>query len=741
LSLVSVAVAAGAGTGCSGSKGGGGTPEKPRVVEGTEVKAALGPEQQAELTRLLAVRDEQKGLRPEDLIARRAVPWRAQLGYDPAAAANMGLIQASALKLDAAELAALTKHGFVISDKRRYPHFAYGLRTIYSQDLPVFISADAILQAIHQSYDDILKAIELEALMPQLDQLLAGMRTRLAADATLDARTRADADLFLTVGLGLLRDSLPAPVAGGDAALIGKLFAAATAAQGSEGIDLFGVRDRTIDFSQFKPRGHYADDPRLQKYFRATMWIGRIDFPFLHTDQNGKQVLIRQSVAAAFALRALLDDAAMASWRRLDRTIRAFVGEPDSMAPPQIDDLKADLGLAGYDVAGVSDQALTDAIVKGAYGKQRILSQIVYQQRHAGETWPLDAVFLFFGQRYVFDSHVFSNVVYDRVAGRMMPDPLDVAYAALGNDQAVALLADQLKKYPYAPALEQMRRLGDEHGSAFWDANLYNLWLGALRALSPGPEIAAGGGLPAVARTEAWGRRVLNTQLASWAELRHDTILYAKQSYTSGAVCDFPEAYVDPYPAFYAKVGAFAAAGEAAVDGLPLEASSYLAPRIRSYFSRLKQVAAMLGGMAERQRQGMPHTAEQLAFVNQAVDLGGGVCGLPPELEGWYADLFFDPKDAVDFDPTIADVHTQPTDEVGTPVGRVLHVGTGWARLMVTTVDTCQGPRAYAGVVFSYHEVITRDLQRLNDAEWKLRFFGNTPMPDDVPWMRDLVVK
>jgi hypothetical protein len=218
-------------------------------------------------------------------------------------------------------------------------------------------------------------------------------------------------------------------------------------------------------------------------------------------------------------------------------------------------------------------------------------------------------------------------------------------------------------------------------------------------------------------------------------------VLYAKQSYTSGIACEFPEAYVDPYPGFYAKIAAFAAAGEAAVDGLPLDASSYLAPRIRSYFGQLKQVATTLGAMAERQRQGMPHTAEQLAFVNKAVDLGGGVCGGPPELQGWYADLFFDPKDAVDFDPTIADVHTQPTDEVGTPVGHVLHVGTGWARLMVTTVDTCQGPRAYAGVVFSYHEVITKDLQRLDDGEWKMRFPGNGSAPEDVPWMRELVVK
>lgn len=62
---------------------------------------------------------------------------------------------------------------------------------------------------------------------------------------------------------------------------------------------------------------------------------------------------------------------------------------------------------------------------------------------------PLSFSFALLGQRYVLDSHVFSNVVYDRVAGgrvmRMMPSPLDVAFAALGNNQAASLLAPELE--------------------------------------------------------------------------------------------------------------------------------------------------------------------------------------------------------------------------------------------------------------------------------------------------------
>jgi hypothetical protein len=725
---------------CNGSKSSGGPPN-PHIVDAVPVTASLTSAQQAEVDRLSALQQSFAGLTADQLLAKTTVPFRPQLGDDPMAAKNLPLIQASALKLGDAELAALGKNGFVISDKQHFPHFGYGYKTIYSQDLPVYVSADSILQAVHQSYDDILKAIELEALVPELRTLLAGMRTRLGALAA-DAQTRKDVDLFLAVAAGLLDERAVAPVAGASASEIGKLVDGAMAATGMASIPLFGVADRVIDFSQFKPRGHYADNHVLSSYFRAMMWVGRIDFPFIHTDASGRQVLVRQSVAAAFALRALLDDAALARWKRIDGTIRAFVGEPDSMAPTDVDRLKSDLALSDYDVSGVADDALAAAIVAGAYGNQRILSQIVIQESHTG-AWPIDASFLFFGQRYTFDSHVFSNVVYDRVPHRMMPNPLDVAYAAFGNDQAAQLLAPELRADPYAPALESMRRLGDEHGPAFWSANLYNLWQGALRALSPGADLAAGGGLPAVARTEPWGRRLLNTQLASWAQLRHDTILYVKQSYTTGAACEFPDAYVEPYPAFFAKLQAFALAGQAVIADLPLPTGSYLGPQIAAYFGKLDHVTGILREMAELQRQGLPHKPEHLAFINQAVNTEPVGCTGPPGLRGWYADLFFDRNSALEFEPTIADVHTQPTDEAGNPVGKVLHVGTGWARLMITTVDTCMGPRAYAGVAFSYHEEITKDLERLDDKTWAKRFDDNVGAvgPDEVSWMKDLIVK
>jgi hypothetical protein len=107
--------------------------------------------------------------------------------------------------------------------------------------------------------------------------------------------------------------------------------------------------------------------------------------------------------------------------------------------------------------------------------------------------------------------------------------------------------------------------------------------------------------------------------------------------------------------------------------------------------------------------------------------------------QGWYPELFFAPGKSTQFDPTIADVHTAPTDEAGNAVGNVLHVATGYPRLMVVTVDTCLGPRAYAGLASAYHEKVTTGFQRLNDQEWSAQL--NAAPAADVAWMKDLVVR
>src|SRR5262249_55646388 len=140
------------------------------------------------------------------------------------------------------------------------------------------------------------------------------------------------------------------------------------------------------------------------------------------------------------------------------------------------------------------------------------------------------------------------------------------------------------------------------------------LWLGTLRALST-PAAEA----PPVVRSDAWGRRVLASQLASWAELRHDNVLYAKQSYTAGIECSYPDVYVDPYPAVWQRPAKYADLGQALMGSLDLRSVSILRARTAGFFTNLGTVARRLGRIAERQRNGERPSKDDIDFMNQAL--------------------------------------------------------------------------------------------------------------------------
>lgn len=683
--------------------------------------------------------DVAKARSAPELLAAHPVAFQQALGYDPLTAAGLELVQSSTFEMTDAELARFAENGFVILPRVRYPSMPFGYVDVYAADLPVFVSADMVLEAVHRSFDAILWRVEVALIVPKLERLLASMRTRLAESAaSLPADAAQDADLFLGVAESLLTGAAVTPVTGLAASAIEEQYEAALAAAGQATVTLFGV-PRIVDYSQFEPRGHYEDIEALQRYFRAMMWLGRTDFRLIETLGDGRQVFRRRQVEAALALRTLMSSEALADWRAIDRAIGAFVGEHDSMVVPELDQLLADLGRtleAGID--GVPDADIAQAIVDESYGAQRIASQIIVKAPGAPSPLPLDAAFALFGQRYTVDSHVFSNVVYDRVANRVLPDPLDAAFAALGNDQAVHLLEPQLTEYGYAGALSSMRTLIDAHPPEYWQGSLYTRWLAALRTLSPNApgSALAGEGLPSVARREAWGRRILATQLASWAELRHDTLLYAKQSYTASSACEFPDAYVEPYPELFWALARYAELGRSLVSELGwADENPTLAASIAAYFDNTASIVTTLGEMAEAQRTGMPHSAEHLTFINQAIRVEAGGSG-PPLQSGWYKDLYFDLEGALDLDPTIADVHTDPGGQIPPRGASVLHVGTGLPRPMVVSVDTCVGPRAYVGVVSAYHEHLAQGLVRLTDSEWLEQHVLDAP---EVPWLEPVL--
>lgn len=675
-----------------------------------------------------------------ELLTRHAVPHRNQLGYDPLQAGGLELLAPAGFDLSSEEQSILQTRGFVILDHLKLPQFPQGYANLYRHHLPLYVSADSILEAIHRSYDDILAEVETRYLAKDLDALLRELRQQMAKDHDgFSPSIVADSDLHLAVALSLLRGELQEPVAGASPDDIARYHQAAQQASGPASVRLWDV-ERTFDFSQLKPRGHYDDSANMRQYFRAVKWLGGLTLPMLHPDpQTHQLVLHRGAFEGSLLISRLFTNTALCRWRSIDMVVSAFVGAPQQMTIEQLQALLREQGITTpAELAAKSDDELRAAVLAPKYGAPAVASEILRGGNPQTGSTPQPRSFVLLNQRYTLDGQVLTEVTYDRIASgsvmRLMPSPLDVAFAALGNDQAAQLLSSELASYAYAPSLQCVRELVDGVDGGSWNANLYNTWLSALRTLSPTSSVSdpAAHGMPSVTGTEAWGRRLLSTQLASWAELKHDTLLYAAPAYAAAVACEFPAAYVEPYPEFFRAIGRWAAVGQNALAALQRNDFN----NVVNYFIRVQEVAGMLAEMADFQRAGRPFSGAHMTFINELVQLQS-TCG-GPNHPGWYTGLYFNPARADEWKPVVADIFTQPSDALGNSVGRVLHVGTGQPRYMVVTVDGCSGAKAYVGLVSSYREVITRDYSRLDDSAWRGMIEGATP-PGDVPWMQDLI--
>jgi len=626
-----------------------------------------------------------------------------------------------ARELTSAEAKVQGQNGFVIS-REETSSFHLGYTAAFRAHQRVYFTADAFLHAWHASYDTLLSTLETSVLAPELNAMLAELRGALAKSSA-PAEARGDVALFVDVAASLASGTAVSKEAA-------PLFKQAEAAAGEATITLFGD-PMSVDLSQMKPRGHYTQSKELERYFRAMMWLGRTEVRLAKKDAKAEAWNVNRRAVRGLALfRALFTPRAERAWHVLDDATNALAGPPDSMSLPGYD-----RATKGLDLATASDEAIVAAFDKES--TQKIGSQLLPPKTG-------DISFLPLGQRYVFDSHVLSAVTYGALKTyRMMPSPLDVAYAVFDNPMALELLGKDLADPEYREALTGIAKRRDAMGPELWEGSLHHLWLSAIRALSPDRDKDKS--LPAPMQSPAWEKRLLNTQLASWAELRHDNLLYAKQSYTAVAMCEYPDAYVDPYPAFFTAMAKMAEKGRVLAATLPFQGGQ--GARVLAYFERVGAIATRLADMAARERRNEPLTSEQLDFMNHMVSIDGKHAGCTTvwEPHGWYADLHYSADDVLMHKPTIADVHTQPTDEAGNPVGKVLHVATGRPRMFSVTIQTCVGPREYRGFVSSYDEVVTKEYQRLTDEEWSAKLGKNTPSgyvtstPVDVPWLTSIV--
>jgi hypothetical protein len=496
------------------------------------------------------------------------------------------------------------------------------------------------------------------------------------------------------------------------------------------------------DYSQYLPRGHYTVSDKLKRYFRAMMWFGRMSMLLKGSEEIAPgstcstcDALISRYDARVQTIGACLLAGAMAessdlleSWNKVYEVTSFFVGFSDDLGPYEYI-AAMNVALGGTDrAAAIGEEAHGELKAKLAeYGAPRIYGGTgectitpPFTPEQADECLAGTRGFRLIGQRYVPDSYIFSKLVAPYVGefqggrmpftayeipgvgiGRVFPRGLDLL-AVMGSDRALDVL-DELGDANYENYSEAFREMHEEIGGldeGDWNQNLYWNWLWVLRSLVS----QHGKGYPAFMRSTAWQDRLLTTALASWAELRHDTILYAKQSYTMALTAappppqepDRPMGFVEPVPEVYNRL-------------LSLTRMMRLG-LVDMGMIEEKEISAVSMNRLER-------TLERLVDISAKELSGRELDGADMDFIGDFGESIKGVLDGVDRDSQkttlVADVHTDSNS------GMVLEEGCGYVELIVVAWKNRSGIWLAAGPEMSYYEFKQPMANRLTDEAWR----------------------
>ena len=333
------------------------------------------------------------------------------------------------------------------------------------------------------------------------------------------------------------------------------------------------------------------------------------------------------------------------------------------------------------------------------------------------------------------DGEVLQEMVdYDsRPTKRAMPKGLDVM-ASMGVASAERILLDELKEAQqwdgFVAALSKMKQRMKEID---WQQTISNRWMDAVKTLHETSD-----GYPYFMLTPEWQKKDLNAALASWAELKHDAILYAKQPF--GAECGGggpPEpvvtGYVEPNVKFWRKAISLLDATADVLERhhLTTEKGKRATQRLREeaqFLLRVSQEELAGKKLDEADYDALKHIGA--TFENISLDL---VRDEEQYLMGWNDVEGTDRKVAL-----IADVYT--ANSLNNPEKSVMYVAVGLADEIYCVVEVDGYLWLMRGAVLSYRETRRAlDILRLTDEEWQ-KNLETYPDEGRPSWMQDIMV-
>jgi hypothetical protein len=645
--------------------------------------------------------------------------------------------------LSQSQLERLARDGFVVSPGVEKEFFTLYEKARYA-NVPIFVTSDSLLHVYHLLFDKVLRTAEVQYFIPLLRDLNQSLLAR--ADEqyqTLQGTNWEDAArrtvAFVGVASRLLDPDVQVPQYAAD--LVEAELALVEDAAGIMPSPMFPGLKYGEDYTQYIPRGHYTRSDDLKAYFKSMMWYGRMTFRLKTDDPEVGRAETRSALLLVHTLRTAKVNGrpALEAWADLYSPTVFFVGRSDDLTVLQYEGIVDAVYGEDVTVNALADDALLDTFIEEAnkLPPPLILGMVIMDTDEIEET---TKGLRFMGQRFVPDAYIFRQLIYRNVGTREhrrgLPMGLDIL-AAMGSERAYQIL-DEMGETGYKNYPQQMQKVWEwlsGLGVEEWTETLYNSWLYCFYPLLEVP----GDGYPAFMQSPAWLDKQLNTSLGSWAELKHDTILYAKQVYAElGGGPPPPEpipprGYVEPVPHFYARLAALTAMTREGLDSRGL-----LSELDNSSLQRLEDLARSFQVMAEKELRGEPLTEEEYRIIR----FYGGelehltMAAADTDAEDPFAPRYMDeePQAAV-----IADVATDPDpDSDGAPNPVVLEVAVGrineiHAVVPVVEEDGTIYLQAAKGGVFSYYEFPWPIDDRLTDEQWR-RMLDEGEAPSLPEW-------
>ncbi|HLO27811.1 MAG TPA: DUF3160 domain-containing protein [Anaerolineales bacterium] len=641
-----------------------------------------------------------------------------------------GVQYASEIQMSTTQRQLLSENGFVVIPPKpgEYREFYQIYEASRYGPHPVFVTTDSIYHVYHLIFDKMLRDLERESLIANLNSLTSAMLNAsyqqygaLKGTALEEPALRNVAFFAVAAQLLGLPDTVPAEATD----LVNAELALINGAAGAQVSpiwdrpDLPGDKKLIEDYSQYIPRGHYTRSEELKKYFRAMMWYGRLTYRLRDEFETRRALLVTQALRTASAADGT---PAVTLWQNIYEPTTFIVGKADDLSFFEYGALMDSVFGPNAAPQSFADETKFAAFMESAKAlpPPQVNSMWVWIWE---DTQEATKGFRFMGQRFTLDSYVFGQVIWRKVGTaekkRGLPTALDF-FAAQGSSEAYSILKDK-GETDYANYDQQLAKVQKEISTLqndSWTQNLYWSWLYSLQPLLS-PKDAR---YPAFMQTKAWTRKDLHTALGSWTELKHDTILYAKQVIAEmggGGDETPPHSYVEPDPEAYARLLALANMTRAG-----LQARGILSDLTAGNLGNLISELQFLVRISEAELNGTAISDDDYwhmlywggileQFTLAAADKDPGVDR--PILEDQKAALIADVATGLAPDDSLVALE----EAIGQPT-------------MIYVVLPGQPTRLATGAVYSYYEFPVPVSGRMTDEQWQaMTEAGTNPAAPD----------